>query len=76
MTELLRPTYVNWLLAHPVFPATEFHFQTPESSQGILLLNIESKVEPSMENIGLENDYIDFNGDTQEDDYIDFTGIW
>ena len=66
--------YKNIIMMLP-FPVTEFHFETPESSQGILQLEIESKVEPSMENIGLENDYIDFNGDTQEDDYIDFTGI-
>ena len=54
---------------------TEFRFESPETSQGIMQLDIESKVEPTASD-ELKNDYIEYAGATEEDDYIDYTRLW
>jgi len=52
---------------------TEFHFESPETSPDIM--QIESKVRPSVEEEEFKNDYIEYHRAAQEDDYIDYTGL-
>jgi hypothetical protein len=55
---------------------TDFHFESPETSEGIIQLDIESKVGPSIEKEELKNDYIEYNVvSPDEGDYIDYTGL-